>query len=285
MSGLPSFSTWIPRAIPSLARGLLCLLIGQAVIAQPRLVATRENERTVKLSWDDPTGGFSIESSPALGPTALWQPVAAVPVMQGTARSIIVPITEQTRFYRLRGGPARTTVIGTSPAAGESSVAVTRETILHFSASLAPNTVLDGGRFYAEFGGRRLLARVELSRDRRQATLFYLENIPASARIKVTFDGNGLNDFSGAALDADGDGQPGGIATFTFDTLGNVAVPNTAIIGHVFASELAPDQLSGRDHPHQRTLRGPPGDEGEASGGPDVPTGRTDAGEQRESPR
>jgi hypothetical protein len=89
--------------------------------------------------------------------------------------------------------------------------------------------------------GRRLLGRAELSSDRRTATLFYLENLPASARVRVILDGADLRDAAGMALDADGDGQPGGTRVLEFTTAGMTGLANTAVIGKVFASEKNPD--------------------------------------------
>ena len=143
------------------------------------------------------------------------------------------------RFFRLRLAPALlSTVSEISPAAGESGVAVTRETIFRLSAPLAVSTVIVPNTLFAGFGGRRLLSRAELSSDRRTLTLFYLENLPASARVNVVFDGTGLTDESGQPFDADGDGQPGGTRVMQFSTAGTSALENTAVIGHVFASEL-----------------------------------------------
>ena len=138
----------------------------------------------------------------------------------------------------LRDGRELTTIIQTSPNQGEPGVAVTRETILYFDRPLAADTVLAQTNFFAAFGGRDVLSRSELSSDRMKATLFYLENLPASARVRVTFDASGVRDESGRLVDADGDGEPGGIGLFDFDTLGIAALPTTAVIGRVFASEL-----------------------------------------------
>lgn len=140
---------------------------------------------------------------------------------------------------------ALTTIVSTSPSAGEAGVAVTRETVLRFSAPLAAAALLDTSRLYATYGGRRLLGRVELSSDRRQASLFYLENLPASARVRVTLEGDGLKDDRGRDVDADGDGQPGGRGTVDFETLSTSPLLGTAVIGHVFASEPQPDGLGG----------------------------------------
>lgn len=130
-----------------------------------------------------------------------------------------------------------TRIFKTSPARGEAGVAVTRETILYFDRPLAADAALANTNLFASFGGRDLLSRVELSSDRMKATLFYLEQLPASARVRVTFDAAGVKDQSGREVDADGDGQPGGFATLDFDTLGIAALPSTAVIGRVYASE------------------------------------------------
>ncbi len=132
-----------------------------------------------------------------------------------------------------------TTLSETSPVNGESGVAVTRETIFRFTQPLAADTVLNKNILFAEVAGRQLLSRCELSSDRRTVTLFYLEPVPASARVRVTFQGASLKDSRGRGVDFDHDGQPGGDARVDFDTYGITSVPGTAVIGRVFASESA----------------------------------------------
>lgn len=129
------------------------------------------------------------------------------------------------------------TVRESSPASGEGDVALTRETIMHFSIPLSPGAALDTTKFYASFGGRKILSRVEISSDRKKATLFYLEPLPSNARVNVTLDGTGLTDLLGRDVDLDGDGVAGGTHAMTFDTLSITAVAGTAISGRVFASE------------------------------------------------
>jgi hypothetical protein len=107
---------------------------------------------------------------------------------------------EGNQFFRLRL-PSFTSIGETSPVDGETGVAVIRETIVHFTAPLATNTVITTDNFYAGYGGQRLLSRVELSTDRRKATLFYLEPLPGSTRIYAVFDGTGLTDELGRPLD------------------------------------------------------------------------------------
>jgi len=140
-------------------------------------------------------------------------------------------------------------ILDTSPANGETGVAVTRETIIRFTQPLSDDTLITTTNLYATFAGRKLLSRVDLSSDRRKVTLFYLENLPGggvmtnnlpgSARVRVTFNGNPFRDFAGRPIDADGDGQPGGVAIIDFDTLSLTPLTGTIVCGRVFASELA----------------------------------------------
>lgn len=201
--------------------------LSNLLAASPALEVAALPNQSVRLSW--PAVG-------ALRANAPWEHVVISPTLVDGRFSVVVQAGSAMRFFRLRGAlPA--TILETSPALGESGVAVTRETIFHFSGALAADAVVAPSQLFAEFGGRRLLSRAELSSDRHTLTLFYLENLPASARLRVTLNSSGLRDANGLELDADGDGQPGGTATLEFDTLGITGLPGTAVIGHVFASE------------------------------------------------
>ncbi|MBX3748233.1 MAG: Ig-like domain-containing protein [Verrucomicrobiae bacterium] len=150
-------------------------------------------------------------------------------------------------------GAGTPTTFSSSPRHGEANVAVTRETILSFNHPLAADTLLDGTRLHAEFGGRRLLGRVELSSDRRKVTLFPLEPLPGNARIRVVFDGTGVRDDRDQPIDANRDGFEGGIARIEFDTVSLTPVHRTAVVGRVLASELATDA---NGQPTDRPLAG-----------------------------
>ena len=156
----------------------------------------------------------------------------------GDGRDDVAEMLAGTRPLERDTPPVDLTSVSSSPAAGESDVAVTRETVLRFSRPLAADTTLSTTQLYASFGQRRLLTRVELAADRRSATLFYLEPIPASARIRVSLDGNSVRDVAGKAVDADGDGEPGGLGQIEFDTVSVTPVGTTGVVGRVFASEL-----------------------------------------------
>jgi hypothetical protein len=205
--------------------------------AQPIQLAATENQNgTITLqSTGRPNDPHILLQGTDV--THISTPVATNTVSAtGTALFTITPASPHT-FYRILGVPALSTIAEMSPANGESGVSVTRETIVRFTAPLAANTVLTTSNFFAGFGGRKLLSRVDLSTDRKTATLFYLEPIPGSTRIYGVFDSTGILDNSGRPIDPDNDGQPGGILQFTFDTLSTTPVPGTAVIGRVFASE------------------------------------------------
>ena len=140
--------------------------------------------------------------------------------------------------YRVATEPL-TTIIASSPANGSDDVSVTRETILYFSRPLSPASLINRSNLFATFGQQSLLSRVEVSADRRKATLFYQQNLPGSALIRVRFNSSHVRDDLGRVLDADGDGVPGGTGVIEFNTLTQSPLPGTVVFGRVFASELA----------------------------------------------
>ena len=125
-----------------------------------------------------------------------------------------------------------------SPVDGEGGVAVTRETILEFDRPIRAASVT-ATNIYATFGTTPLKARLHHSADGKRVTLFYTEPLPASARIQVTVNGDGLVDDAGHPIDADKNGVAGGVGQISFDTLSLTVVTDTSVCGRVFASELA----------------------------------------------
>lgn len=133
----------------------------------------------------------------------------------------------------------------TAPEADEIGVSVQREIMIEFDQPLSAETQLTPGQFFAEFGGRRILTRRELSSDRRRVWLFPLEPMPPGARIRVVFDGTGIRDALGREMDAEDDGLPGGRLEFGYTTFGATPVAGTAVVGQVFDSEPQPDGAGG----------------------------------------
>jgi hypothetical protein len=223
---------------------------------EPPLVAILENEparyfrvQQVSRAQSLDTDGDGIPDvyelqHPVLNPL---NPADAGLDLDGSGRTALQVYLESLAPTRL------TTVMATSPADGERGVSVHRETIFRLSVPLAPDVLPRPEQVYATTGTRRLLSRVEVSSDRRQITLFYLEPLPAGTRVTAVLDTAGLRDIDGVEVDGDGNGQPGGMAVIAFDTFGSVGLANTAVIGQVFASELGSDDAG---QPRNQPLQG-----------------------------
>ncbi len=206
-------------------------------LAQPTL-EVRSVPAGVEVSWPATATGYLPESANALGSGQPWNAVQEAVSVVGDRQVLVLPAGALARFVRLRQVvTSPVTVAWTSPAAGEAGVSVTRETVFQLTAPLAAEAVITGDRLFADAAGRRLLARPEISADRRLVSLFYQEPLPAGSRVEVTFDGTGLAGAAGGALDLDGDGNPGGASVLIFDTARTAPLPGTAITGRVLASE------------------------------------------------
>ncbi|MBI4602295.1 MAG: hypothetical protein HY721_10075, partial [Planctomycetes bacterium] len=131
-----------------------------------------------------------------------------------------------------------TTIVFTSPVDGEQGVSLRRETVIRFSGPVSATVPLDA--FKTCFGAECMSGWLHPSPDAMTLTRFYFGPLPASARVRVTLDGDMLRDASGRPVDADGDGKPGGTRTIDFNTLSLTVVPGTQVCGRVFASHLAP---------------------------------------------
>lgn len=80
-----------------------------------------------------------------------------------------------------------------------------------------------------------------MSSDRKTLTLFYLENLPAAAHLRATFDAAGIRTRPATPSTPTVTGNPGGTFTLEFETAGITGLPNTAVVGHVFAAEKQDD--------------------------------------------
>lgn len=239
------FLTSLRSRCLTLGSGLACLALGLHCHAAPPTLSWSATENRIELHWPAAEGAYLLEESVTLAAGGTWSQVLTPPKEVGGEFVVALTILRDTRFFRLRTAPL-TTIQEVSPADGETGVAVTRETVLRLSNPLAVETTLGPEQLFAEFGGRRILSRVELASDRKTVTLFYLENLPGNARVRVTLHGDTLRDVFSRIVDADGDGQPGGTRVVDFDTLSLTPVPKTAVIGRVLASELVPGQPKGQ---------------------------------------
>lgn len=241
----------LPYRIRAAVRGmLLTALLGlesPGSAQTPALQAVRDGAGSVRLAWTNTAPGYVLEETRQLAAAPVWSAVLtpAVDATQTTTWTVSDGLGE--RYYRLRAnentGP--TTIASTSPADREPGVSVNREVVLNFSRPLAANAVVSTTNFFAGVSGRKFLARVELSSDRRKASLFFLEPVRGGTRLSVVFDGSSLRDDAGRLIDADGDGQEGGSRVISYDTFSTASVAGTAVFGRVFASELMPGSDTG----------------------------------------
>jgi hypothetical protein len=116
------------------------------------------NQR-VTISWTNDIPGLVLEEADAITSPVLWRRSTTVPLQQGTQFSATIPISGTKRFYRLAISAVGGKILETSPADGESGVAVTRESIIRFSSPLAENSILSRDDFHADVGPRRDFVR------------------------------------------------------------------------------------------------------------------------------
>jgi len=189
----------------------------------------RPSDGTLELRWPAAEAGFALEAADTLATPTDWQPVVGEPVTLNGMKSVTLPVGPVTRFFRLRSTAVPlTTIAASSPANWEGGVAVTRATFFRFSGGVYeenPLSPLSEGKIYAEHNGVRLPAIAELGYDEvlrvTTATLSYLADLPAGARIRVTVNGSLLRDDRDRLVDADGNGSPGGVRVLEFETADN----------------------------------------------------------------
>src|SRR6187401_1039510 len=88
--------------------------------------------QTLRIAWTNSAVGFGLEQSGSVGVGAFWQRVKAPIVEESNQLLIVLNATPFDQFFRLRL-PVSTGIADTSPVDGETGVAVTRETIIHFT--------------------------------------------------------------------------------------------------------------------------------------------------------
>ena len=139
----------------ALVLSMACPLFVQSLLS----IRSVENGQ-LRLAWKSATSGVVLEEADSLSIGPRWQPSSLSFREQNGEWFVLLRPSSPSRFFRLRSA-APTTIVETSPPDGEEGVAVIRETRVRFSAPLAESTQLTTNHFYATFGGRRLLARIE----------------------------------------------------------------------------------------------------------------------------
>lgn len=129
-----------------------------------------------------------------------------------------------------------------APRDGEGDVVLSRDVVLVFSATLDEATVDATSIDVTALGGQAVGAARHVSANGRRVTLFVDGLLPAATIVTVTLDGELLRTTSGEAVDVDGDGLPGGVATIAFTTVSDAPVLGTSLCLRVFQS--TPDDVS-----------------------------------------
>ena len=97
-----------------------------------------------------------------------------------------------------------------APLDGAVDIGVTVRPQVFFSKPVFPAS-LSENNFFASFGGLNFPARIVPADDGRFAWLFFDEAMPDASHVQMTIDGSTILPVDGGpALDADGDGEPGG---------------------------------------------------------------------------
>ncbi|WP_107666422.1 Ig-like domain-containing protein [Cyanothece sp. BG0011] len=122
-----------------------------------------------------------------------------------------------------------------TPSDGAEMVSLTRETVVKFNVEIDPNTVTEDS-LYLIANGQRIAGRRVVSSTKKFVTFFYDEPLPSSTEIRVVVDGDKITTLNGIAIDADGDGNLGGIVNFEFRTLPLTQIEGTNLFGYVFDS-------------------------------------------------
>ena len=205
--------------------------------AQLKLDVHVKGQDTVALTWPKLAGAVQLEETERLEDGAAWQQVNELAVDQGNAYSVFLPITHSRRFFRLRQlatpSPPVFSLVEFLPSEGAREVGVTFRPSLVFSAAAVPGSI-NNDTFYASVGGKVITSNVVSAGDGGRAWLFIRGPMPGNSRVRVTVEGDGIVRASdGKALDADGDGLPGGVLTYEFTTVSLTGAPRTTLAGLV----------------------------------------------------
>ncbi len=131
------------------------------------------------------------------------------------------------------------TVVGApveiSPTSGSEMVSLNQNPVVRFGKKVDPTTVNEN-TFEIIANGEQVAGRIAVSSTREFATFFSDTALPASTSVRITVVGDEIMGLDGVALDADGDGTPGGTLTADFSTLSLIKIDGTNITCYVYDS-------------------------------------------------
>ncbi len=185
-----------------------------------------DNGVTRPLAFDSVTGAFNE-------PLFIGNLATGAHTLTLTARDAAGLTATLARNVTLAQLPPLT-ITSLTPDDGATELGVTYRPRIIFSRAVNSST-LGPDAFYA-LGpdGVALAARIVLSQDKTSAWLFFEQPMPGASEITLVVQGDLIKaNTEGQALDADGDGVPGGTFTSAFTTVSRSSVFGTTLVGKV----------------------------------------------------
>ena len=130
---------------------------------------------------------------------------------------------------------AITRIVRTGPADGTERTNLDRQIFVEFDRPINPATVTSES-FQVIALGEPLAGRIAVSSDGKIITFFPEDQLPAATELRLKVDGDAITGIDGKSIDANGDGQPGGVLEADFQTVTLTRIPNTNIEGFIFDS-------------------------------------------------
>ncbi|WP_291862968.1 Ig-like domain-containing protein, partial [Accumulibacter sp.] len=125
------------------------------------------------------------------------------------------------------------TITRTTPSNGADDVGATFKPQVVFSRSVDVTTLTSSTFYATDTTGAKLAATIVPAADGSFAWLFLTNPLPGASTITLHVVGDGILAGDGQALDADGDGTPGGTFTSRFTTVSVTPIAGTTISGRL----------------------------------------------------
>lgn len=216
---------------PPVAQFFAGVVSGQAPLSVQFLDASTAGSSPIS-SWAWDFGDTTTSTEP--NPTKVYADAGTYTVSL-TVTSPIGSDTETRAGFVTVEALSPALLASSNPADGESGVAVTRETILTFTAPLDPAVVFNAA-VTLRAGSQPVSTYRNLSPDGKTLTLFPSSPLPGNRTVRIDLDGSLLTTIDGRQVDVDGDGTLGGTRSITYSTLSLGALNGTSVSGRVFAS-------------------------------------------------
>ena len=125
------------------------------------------------------------------------------------------------------------TIARHAPLDGAVDVGTTFRPQVFFSRPIDISTLSNSNLYLTDTTGAKLPAAIVPALDGRAAWLFPAAPMPGSSMITAHLDGSTILDGDGSALDADGDGTPGGVLRYRFSTVSLSPLLGTTLTGRI----------------------------------------------------